>query len=66
MSNEIQRRVHEQIGALIVENTAVSVARDAAYRALHECIISEQVPAERVPALVASVPGFAEWRAAQA
>jgi hypothetical protein len=27
-------------------------------------ILSGQVPQEDVPALVASVPGFAEWRAA--
>lgn len=40
-------------------------AAEAAFRALHECILSGQVPDERVPGLVASVPGFAEWRDAQ-
>lgn len=40
-------------------------AAEAAFRALHECILSGQVPQDKAPALIARVPGFAEWRAAQ-
>lgn len=37
----------------------------ASFMALHQCILSGQVPQEDAPALVASVPGFAEWRASK-
>lgn len=46
----------------IITHEAVD-ARDASFAALHQCILSGQVPQEDVPKLVASVPGFAEWRA---
>jgi len=35
----------------------------ASFAALDQCILSGQVPDDAVPQLVASVPGFAEWRA---
>jgi hypothetical protein len=35
---------------------------NASWEALEQCILSGQVPQEDVPQLVASVPGFADWR----
>lgn len=72
MNAEIQRRINEHLGAAVVQTAALTVQmeraayeREAAFRALDECIASGQVPQERVPALVASVPGFSAWRAAK-
>lgn len=48
-----------------LRHVMASHAAEAAFRALDQCIASGQVPQEAAPALVASVPGFAEWRARQ-
>ena len=46
------------------ECAAAMAVIEAAFFALDQCIASGQIPHEKVPELVASVPGFAEWRAA--
>lgn len=60
-----EQKIHERIGALVVNSIALESQVVAAFVALDECIRSGQVPDEDVPRLVGSVPGFAQWRAAR-
>ena len=72
MTKSLEAAIHEQIGGLVVGNIALqrqareaAEAAEAAFSALDQCIMSGQVPTEDVPALVASIPGFAQWRGQQ-
>ncbi len=62
----IEQKIHERIGVMAVHAITLEAQIVAAFVALDECIRSGQVPDEDVPRLVASVPGFAQWRASKA
>lgn len=59
------QRPHDEV-VLQVEalETAPGLADEAVFKMLDELVLSGQVPQDRVPALVNSVPGFHTWRQA--
>jgi dTDP-4-amino-4,6-dideoxygalactose transaminase len=68
MMNALAAQRTQALDALAVTTAQRDEAAEkaqAAFAALNGCILSGQVPQEDVPALIASVPGFDEWRAAQ-
>lgn len=57
-----QRPYDEVVLQVEALEVAPGLADEAVFKMLDELVLSGQVPQERVPALVNSVPGFAAWR----
>lgn len=69
MNTSVEDRIALRLGRnIIAAEIAEQVAQnqseiiEAAFVALTECILSGQIPDDRVQALIQSTPGFAEWR----
>lgn len=60
------QQAQDQLAMAAGEAAALRRMVGASFAALDACILSGQVPEERVPEIVADVPGFAQWRAAKA